>query len=74
MLYLYTLNVQKAALRILIIALLTNIIIGLFFSRMVSYEYAVLGMLIGSLVFAALTTRFTLKFFKKLDYYYYASY
>ena len=73
-LYLYTLNVQKAALRILIIALLTNIIIGLFFSRMVSYEYAVLGMLIGSLVFAVLTTRFTLKFFKKLDYYYYASY
>ena len=73
-LYLYTLNVQKAALRILIISLSVNIITGLAFSRMVSYEYAVIGMLIGSIVFAFLTTRFTLKFFNKLDYYYYASY
>lgn len=73
-LYLYTVNQSKKPLFILLFSFIVNLIIGLVLSRLVSYEYAVVGMFIGSLAFMILTTRTTIKFFKNLDYYYYASY
>ncbi|WP_339648259.1 hypothetical protein [uncultured Salegentibacter sp.] len=73
-LYLYTLGKHRKPLVAIISAFLVNFIIGVFLSRWVSYEYSVMGMLVGSLLFAILTTRETYSFFKNLDYYYYASY
>ena len=73
-LYLYTLNHHKEPLIAVIVACLVNLIVGLILSRIFSYEYAVIGMLFGSIVFAAMTTAKTIKFFKKLDYHFYASY
>lgn len=73
-LYLYTLGQHRKPLVAIIIAFLVNIIIGILLSRWISYEYSVVGMLLGSLVFMLFTTRETYNFFKNLDYYYYASY
>jgi uncharacterized membrane protein len=73
-LYLFTLNQNRKPLVAIIAALLTNFISGVLFSRLVSYEYAVIGMMLGSLVFMIITLRYTRTFFKNLDYYYYAAY
>lgn len=73
-LYLYTLNQSKKPIIFISISFLVNLIIGLFLSRIVSYEYAVFGMFFGSFVFMVLTTKFTIKFFKNLDYFFYAAY
>lgn len=73
-LHLYTLNQHKKPLNNIIIACLTNIIIGLLLSRIVAYEYSAIGMCVGALVFMILTTKHTLSFFKNLDYYNYAAY
>ncbi|MCH4822906.1 exopolysaccharide Pel transporter PelG [Gramella lutea] len=73
-LYQYTLGKHRRPLLAIIIAFLVNFVIGVLLSRWVSYEYSVVGMLAGSLVFMLLTTRETYHFFKNLDYYYYASY
>ncbi len=73
-LYAYTLSQHRKPLVAIIIALLCNLVVGLLLSRLVSYEYSVVGMLVGSIVFAVLTTRTTYRFFKNLDYYYYAAY
>jgi len=73
-LYAYTLGQHRKPMVAILIALLCNLFVGVFLSRLISYEYSVVGMLVGSLVFAFLTTRDTYKFFKNLDYYYYAAY
>jgi hypothetical protein len=73
-LYLFTLNKPTKPLKAIIWASIINIVVGLLMSRMVSYEYSVVGMLAGSIVYAMLTLNSTIKFFKNLDYYYYAAY
>ena len=73
-LYMFTMNRAKEGLNALIIAVLVNFSTGFLFSRIISYEYSVLGLLLGSIVFMVLTTRSVKRFFKKMDYYYYAAY
>ncbi|WP_435182300.1 hypothetical protein [Cellulophaga omnivescoria] len=73
-LYLFTLNKPHKALRALLISVVVNFIVGFILSRTISYEYSVVGMLVGSIVFLVLTLRDNYIFFKKLDYYYYAAY
>lgn len=73
-LYLFTLNKPTKPLKAIIWASIVNIVVGLLLSRMVSYEYSVVGMLAGSIVYAMLTLNSAMKFFKNLDYYYYAAY
>jgi hypothetical protein len=73
-LYFFTLGQPKLPLFAIIMALCTNIFIGLICSRLFSYHYSVLGFLIGSMVFMFITTKGVLAFFKKIDYYYYAAY
>lgn len=73
-LYLFTLSQPSMPLRAISIALLTNFTIGFCCSRFISYEYSVIGMLFGSLVFMLLTLIALLNFLNKLDYYYYAAY
>lgn len=73
-LYLFTLNQPSAPLRALVIATSINLGIGFICSRFLSYEYSVIGMLVGAFVFMVLTIKTIHVFFKKLDYYYYAAY
>ena len=73
-LYLFTLNKPTKPLKAIILASLVNLAVGLALSRMVSYEYSVVGMFVGSAVFMLYTLKSALRFFKNLDYYYYAAY
>jgi len=73
-LYMFTMNRAKEGLNALVIAVLVNFSTGFLFSRIISYEYSVIGLLLGSIVFMVLTTRSVRAFFKKMDYYYYAAY
>lgn len=72
-LYLFTLNQPNTAVKAITIAICINIVIGLFASRIFSYENSVWGMVIGSIVFMCITLKQCLKFFNNLDYYYNAS-
>jgi len=73
-LYLFTLGQAMQPLKAIIYACLLNIILGFVLSRFFAYEYSVLGMLLGAALFVALTLKANIKFFKNLDYYYYAAY
>jgi hypothetical protein len=73
-LYLFTLGQAAKPLQAIIVACLFNWTIGLFFSRFVAYEYSVIGMLLGSIIFMLLTLKANIKFINNLDYYYYAAY
>ncbi|MEE9364020.1 MAG: hypothetical protein V3U92_15570 [Cellulophaga sp.] len=73
-LYLFTLDQPKVALKALFMACIVNLLLGYAFSRIISYEYSVVGMLIGAIIFMVITLKENMKFFRKLDYYYYASY
>ena len=72
-LYLFTLSQPSIPLKALIFACIVNLLFGFFLSRFVSYEYSVIGMIIGAVIFCILTLKQCIKFFKNLDYYYYAA-
>jgi hypothetical protein len=71
---LFTLGRPTEPLKAIIIATVVNIITGFVFSRFVGYEYSVIGMVMGSLVFMVLTLKENVSFFKNLDYNYYSAY
>ena len=73
-LYLFTLGQPAKPLRAIFYGCIVNLITGLFLSRFISYEYSVAGMLCGAAVFMILTLKANMKYFKHLDYYYYAAY
>ncbi|MDO6604155.1 exopolysaccharide Pel transporter PelG [Arenibacter palladensis] len=73
-LYLYTLDRPRVVLKALFISCAVNFAIGFVCSRMVGYEYSVVGMLIGSITFMVLTLKAIRTFLKNLDYHYYAAY
>ncbi|MBF0319544.1 MAG: hypothetical protein HQL01_07060 [Nitrospirae bacterium] len=62
------------AIKSIIFGTLTNFLVGMVASRAFSYYYAVLGLTIGGFVFAAVSTYYGLRFFKRYDYYYYSAY
>ena len=73
-LYLFTLSQPSMPLKAVVIALFTNLFVGFLCSRFISYEFSVLGLLVGAIVFMAITLKATLNFLNKLDYFYYAAY
>ena len=73
-LYLFTLGQPAKPLRAIFYACIVNLITGLLLSRFISYEYSVGGMLCGAAVFMMITLKANMKYFKHLDYYYYAAY
>jgi len=73
-LYMFTLNRPNQILKALIISCVTNFLVGFFMSRWISYEYSVFGMLVGSIVFMLLTTKYVKKYLIELDFHYYAAY
>lgn len=70
----FTLWKADLGLRSIRIALLINLIVGIFASRLMSWEYGVLGFLAGSFVFAMLSTYYAFKFIRTLDYQYYSAF
>lgn len=73
-LYFFTLGQPMIPLKGIIFAYVINLLVGLGFSRYVSYEFSVVGFLCGSLFFMLYTNYHLRKFFKKMDYYYYAAF
>lgn len=63
----------KMANKYILPAMIINIIFGFLLSRWIGYEYAVFGLLIGSLVFVTISTHMVLKMLKKIDYYLYVA-
>lgn len=70
---LFSLSQPHAAVKIMVRALLVNFLSGFFFSRWLSFEYAVLGLLFGVIVMVVLSIVQVLKLFKNLDYHLYAA-
>lgn len=73
-LYMFTLNQPKKAIKALVIAIVVNLTVGMFISRVLTYELSVVGLLIGALTFMLITLNYCINFYKNLDYYYYAAY
>jgi hypothetical protein len=73
-LYMFTLSQPEKPLKAIIAGCLVNLAVGLVLSRFVGYEYSVVGMFSGAAIFMWMTLKANLKFFKNLDYYYYAAY
>ncbi len=61
-------------LRALGLACVVNVIVGYFLSRVISYEYSVIGLVVGGFVFGAVSTWYLLRVMNSLDYYYYSAY
>jgi len=70
----YTLSQPGFMLKSIVPGIGVNLTIGILASRWFGYEYAVIGLLAGSIVFALLTMKFAKRYFAHLDYYYYASF
>jgi hypothetical protein len=73
-LFFFTLWKADFGLRSIRIALLVDLIIGVFASRLMSWEYGVLGFFAGSFVFAMVSTHYALRFIRTLDYQYYSAF
>jgi len=73
-LFFFTLGRPRNILYSLIIATVVNILVGFICSRMIAYQYAVVGLLAGSVTFAAITSYFMRDCLHNLDYYFYSSY
>lgn len=73
-LFFFTLWKADLGLKSIKIALLVNFIVGLFASRLISWEYGVFGFLAGSFAFAMSSTYYMLNFIRTLDYQYYSAF
>lgn len=73
-LFIFSFSRQQFSLKAISIATLVNLIVGVLLSRMFGLEYAVYGLLVGSIVFWAYSFVYSIKIFKKLEFYYYSSF
>ena len=73
-LFFFTLARPRYVIYSMIIAVLVNFTVGYIFSRTMHYEDAVFGLAVGALVFAIASGILAVRFFRKLDYYYYSAY
>lgn len=73
-LFFFTLNKPSFAVYAIAGAFLVNFVVGFVCSRTLGLEYAVIGLLAGSITFAAISGGMAKSFFKHLDYYYYSAF
>ncbi|GAB5408924.1 MAG: hypothetical protein BalsKO_12890 [Balneolaceae bacterium] len=73
-LFFFTLNRPSFVTYAMIASVVINFIVGFLCSRLFGFEYATVGLLVGSFSFALITGIIARKFFKHLDYYYYSAY
>jgi len=72
-LILFCVSQPEMAYRPLLYSLMINLCLGFVLSRWIDYSWAVIGLVVGALVFAVLTTRMVLRVMKNLDYYLYSA-
>ncbi|HLR31399.1 MAG TPA: hypothetical protein VK074_02850 [Fodinibius sp.] len=73
-LFFFTLSKPAFAMHSILAGLAVNFTVGFICSRVISLEYATLGLLAGSIVFAVVSGLIARTFFKRLDYYYYSAF
>ena len=73
-LFFFTLNKAKFSMYSILAGVAVNFFVGYLCSRMISLEYATIGLMAGSICFAAVSGYYAKKFFKRLDYYYYSAF
>ncbi len=73
-LFFFTLNRPELVMYAIMGSLFVNFITGFLCSRIFGLEYAVIGLIAGSVVFAVSTGILAKRFFKHLDYFYYSAY
>lgn len=73
-LFFFTMNRPEFVLYSMLFALCVNALTGYICSRVIGFEYAVIGLVAGSIVFAVTTGLIGKRFFKDLDYFYYSAY
>jgi len=72
-LFIFSFSRQMFALKAIIMAVIVNIILGIILSRSLGLEYAVIGLLIGSIIFWYYSFKYALKMFNRLEFYYYSA-
>jgi hypothetical protein len=70
---LFALSQPHFVIKSIVPSLMVNMFLGFLFSRWFDYEFAVLGLLLGSILMLVLSTRYLLKVLKNLDYYLYVA-
>ncbi len=65
---------HEFALKSIAVGTLSNLIVGFVFSRIIEYYYSVVGLSVGALIFAVVSSRYAWRFFKKFHYYYYSAF
>lgn len=73
-LFFFSLNKPVFAMYSILAGLAVNFAIGFFCSRVFALEYATVGLLAGSIVFAVISGTTAMNLFKRLDYYYYSAF
>lgn len=73
-LFFFTLYRPAFAMNAMIVGIMGNIFVGFLCSRLISYEYGVVGLIFGASIFAILTSIWARKVFQNLDYYYFAAF
>jgi len=73
-LFIFSFSRQNFSLKAISIAMIVNLVLGVMLSRMFGLEYAVFGLLVGSIVFWVYSFAYSVKMFKKLEFYYYSSF
>jgi hypothetical protein len=73
-LFMFSLSRHETPVRYIRYAVLADIIIGIILSRAFGYPYAVVGLLVGAIIFWYGTFKYTNHMFKHLDYFYYSAY
>jgi len=73
-LFFFTLGHPRKILYAMSAAVFINFIVGFICSRMISYEYAVIGLLAGSVTFSLITGYYMWDYLENLDYHFYSSY
>ena len=70
---LFALSIAQKAAAATAIACLVDLTAGYLLTRIGDYHYAIVGFLLGALVFAFLSGYWTLRAFRRLDYFYFAA-
>lgn len=73
-LFFFTLSKPIFAMYSILSGLVVNFVVGYLCSRVIALEYATVGLLAGSIVFAVISGIMARQFFNKLDYYYYSAF
>jgi hypothetical protein len=72
-LFIFSFSREVVISKAIIWATIADIVVGMILSRAFGAQYAVFGLLIGSLIFWFFSVRYAFKMFKNLEYYYYSA-